>query len=100
VDEEGTLCGVIDFGEFQGGPPLHDIAFLGMTCPDADLQWLRRGYGDAEEIWDAAFTERLLLHKVGLQMGILAHYLRQNHAEEAQWAACGLRETLNAGRAL
>jgi hypothetical protein len=41
---------------------------------------------------------RLLRHKAGLQMGYVAYYLQQNNREEAEPAARGLRETLEAWR--
>jgi aminoglycoside phosphotransferase (APT) family kinase protein len=99
VDAGPNLSGVIDFGEFQGGPPITDIAYLSMERPDIDLSGLRRGYGDSDW-WDDGLPRRLLLHRAGLQMGYLAHYLRQGNREEAEPMARGLRATLGAWRAM
>ncbi|MDQ2997969.1 MAG: aminoglycoside phosphotransferase family protein [Chloroflexota bacterium] len=93
VDDDLTLCGVIDFGEFQGGGPIGDFANLSMSCPDVDLVWLQPGYGNPK-LFDDAFPMRLLVAKVGLQMGYLAHYIRQGNQQEAAPIATGLRESL------
>jgi hypothetical protein len=97
IDDANHLSGVIDFGQFYGGPPVDDLALLSMEHPDVDLGYLRAGYGDAPW-WGDAFSCLLLLHKVGLQVGYLAHYLGTGNAEEAQPAAQGLRATLDAWR--
>jgi aminoglycoside phosphotransferase (APT) family kinase protein len=92
-DDELNLRGVIDFGEFQGGGPIGDFANLSMTCPDVDLAWLQRGYSD-QALFDSTFSMRLLVAKVGLQMGYLAHYIRQGNSEEAAPIVAGLRQSL------
>jgi aminoglycoside phosphotransferase (APT) family kinase protein len=99
VDDDLNLTGVIDFGEFQGGGPIVDFANLSMSCPNVDLAWLQRGYGN-QELFDGAFPTRLLVAKVGQQMGYLAHYIRQGNAEEAAPIAAGLRESLREWRAI
>jgi aminoglycoside phosphotransferase (APT) family kinase protein len=98
--DDGAVRGVIDFGEFQGGLPLVDVAYFAMEWPaaKANLSWLRRGYGPAPWWDDHAFPRQLLRHKAGLQMGYVAYYLQQNNREEAEPAARGLRETLEAWR--
>jgi aminoglycoside phosphotransferase (APT) family kinase protein len=88
-----NLSGVIDFGEFQGGSPLVDFANLSMNCPDLDLAWLRRGYAN-QALFENDFARRLLLAKIGMQMGYLAHYIRQGNAEEAGPIREQLRATL------
>jgi aminoglycoside phosphotransferase (APT) family kinase protein len=92
--ENGRLTGVIDFGEFQGGPPITDLAYLNMECPDIPLEWLRRGYG-AADWWGDAFIIRLRLHQVGLMMGTLAYYVQEGMTEEAEPIVSRLRETLD-----
>jgi hypothetical protein len=64
-----------------------------MSCPDVDLAWLRRGYGNPQ-LFDGEFSVRLLATKVGLQIGYLAHYMRQNNPQEAGPVAAGLHESL------
>ena len=85
--------GVIDFGEFQGGGPILDFANLNMSCPDVDLFWLLRGYGNTAP-FEGPFPARLQVTKLGLQIGYLAHYIRQGNAQEAAPLTQGLRETL------
>jgi aminoglycoside phosphotransferase (APT) family kinase protein len=93
VDDDLNLCGVIDFGEFQGGGPIGDFANLSMSCPDVDLAWLQSNYPN-QALFDDAFSMRLLVAKVGLQKGYLAHYIRQGNQQEAAPIATGLRESL------
>jgi aminoglycoside phosphotransferase (APT) family kinase protein len=93
VDDRLDLTGVIDFGEFQGGSPLVDFANLSMSCPDVDLTWLQRGYPN-QALFDETFPLHLFLTKVGMQMGYLAHYIRQGNAKEAAPLVVGLRASL------
>jgi aminoglycoside phosphotransferase (APT) family kinase protein len=97
VDQELNLCGVIDFGEFQGGGPIVDFANLSMTCPDVDLAWLQSGYGNPK-LFDQTFPARLRVAKVGMQIGYLAHYIRQGNQQEAVPLIQGLREALREWR--
>jgi aminoglycoside phosphotransferase (APT) family kinase protein len=94
VDDDLKLCGVIDFGEFQGGGPIVDFANLSMTCPDVDLAWLQSGYGNPK-LFDQTFPARLRVAKVATQIGYLAHYIRQGNQQEAAPIAAGLREALS-----
>jgi len=90
VTEDLQLSAVIDFGEFQGGPPVTDFALLKMSCPVVEVNWLLAGYGDPGEDLDR-FALRLLLHQVGMQVGYLAHDLKEGDAEGAARTAEGLR---------
>jgi aminoglycoside phosphotransferase (APT) family kinase protein len=92
-DEDLRLCGVIDFGEFQGGAPILDFANLSMSRPDVDLAWLQHGYGN-QALFDATFPVQLLSTKVGLQIGNLAHFIRQGNPQAAAPIAAGLRAAL------
>jgi aminoglycoside phosphotransferase (APT) family kinase protein len=94
VDQDLKLCGVIDFGEFQGGGPIVDFANLSMTCPHVDLAWLQAGYGDPK-LFDQTFPARLQTAKLGAQLGYLAHYIRQGNTQEAAPLIAGLRESLS-----
>ena len=60
VDRDLNLCGVIDFGEFQGGGPILDFANLTRSCPDVDLAWLAPDYGNPH-LFDGTFPARLLV---------------------------------------
>ncbi|NIP26422.1 MAG: aminoglycoside phosphotransferase family protein, partial [Phycisphaerae bacterium] len=37
VDDHLVISGIIDFGEFQGGPPIHDFARLSFEHPEINL---------------------------------------------------------------
>ena len=97
VDDDLRLTGVIDFGEFSGGAPIGDLLVLRMDYPEIDLAWLGEGYGDDAVIAEAA-GPRGLLHVVGIQMGYLAHFVRQNNSDEIGPTAAGLRATLREWR--
>jgi aminoglycoside phosphotransferase (APT) family kinase protein len=92
-DDELTLRGVIDFGEFQGSGPILEFANLNMCRPDVDLRWLQRGYSN-QGLFDATFPVQLLTTKVGLQIGNLAHFIRQRNSEAAAPIMLGLRALL------
>ncbi len=70
-DNDLTLTGVIDFGDFQGGSPIVDLAAL-LQLPRVRLDWLRSGYGPSEA-WEG-FAERRLAHQIGFTIGSLAHH--------------------------
>lgn len=89
------LSAVIDFGDFQGGPPVHDFAVWKMNCPAVDVKWLLAGYGDPGEDPDR-FLLRLLLHQIGMQVGFLAHELREGNVAGAASLAAGVRALLAA----
>jgi Ser/Thr protein kinase RdoA (MazF antagonist) len=97
VDDELRLRGVIDFGDFQGGAQIGDLANLRMNEPEVDLGWLREGYG-SQETFDEYFERRLLLAGAAIQIGYLAHFLRQGNAEEAAVVDRAIRETVTAWR--
>lgn len=93
VDDELRLTGVIDFGEFQGGARVFDLATLRMSAPDVDMGWLRVGYGE-QEPFDDRLERRLLLAGAEHQIGYLAHYLREGNAHEAAPVLRALQATL------
>lgn len=99
VTEDGNLSGVIDFGEFQGGPPIHDIAYLSIEYPEVDLSWVKAGYGPALW-WDDSFPRRLLLHKIILLLGYLAYYVQEGWTEEAEPIWTGLANSLQEWRCM
>jgi aminoglycoside phosphotransferase (APT) family kinase protein len=93
VDDDLKLCGVIDFGEFQGGAPILDFANLSRACPDVDLAWLEPDYGNPR-LFDGTFSAHLRVAKIGLQIGNLAHFIQQGNAQVAAPIAAGLRDSL------
>jgi aminoglycoside phosphotransferase (APT) family kinase protein len=98
VDDALRLRGVIDFGDFQGGPRINDLANLRMSAPQVDLEWLRAGYGE-QEPFDAHLERRLLLTGAEMQVGYLAHYLREGNDAEAALVLRAIRATADAWRA-
>ncbi len=94
VDEDLAITGIIDFGDFQGGLPLHDFAYLSYKEPALDLEPLKAGYAD-ERLFDERFDIGLNLYKVGLQMGYLAHYVKTGNIAAVRFAAGQLRKTLD-----
>lgn len=59
VDDAARVTGVIDFGDFQPGAPVHDLAVLRVRGPRLDLTALLDGYGAPA---DPSFRRRLDLH--------------------------------------
>jgi aminoglycoside phosphotransferase (APT) family kinase protein len=92
-DQQLSLSGVIDFGEFQGGGPITDFANLSMSCPDVDLAWLQSGYGNPS-LFGPAFPAQLRVAKLGMQLGYLAHFIQQGNQQEAAPIIAGLRDSL------
>jgi Ser/Thr protein kinase RdoA (MazF antagonist) len=97
VDDDLRLQGVIDFGDFQGGPRIVDLANLHMSEPDVDLGWLRVGYGE-QEPFDEHFARRLVFASAAQQIGYLAHYVREGNHEEAVPLLRAIRETVDTWR--
>ncbi len=95
VDAVTNVSGLIDFGEFQGGSPLVDLATWDLAASNLDLAPLLRGYGDPT-FFGADFAQRLAATKIGLGMGYLAYHVRTGHDEEASLIAEELRRTLSA----
>ena len=92
-DDSLTLTGVIDFGDFQGGPALLDFARLSLYAPDVDLTHVLAGYGEPNEGRDE-WTRRLQRFLVGQAVGYLAHVMRQDDSAGAKYFARRLRELL------
>lgn len=93
LDEEWHITALLDFGEFLGNHPIHDFAYFNTEHPSHPLHALIEGYGDHEMFGDR-FPERLLLHKLGLQMEYLAHEVRERRKSEAEIRTRKLGETL------
>lgn len=97
VNGPPELTGVIDFGMWQGGPRELDFAVLTMYHPEVRLAWLEQTY---QTPFDEAFYRRVLVEQVAVQMGFLAHDLRQGNADYLELALLGMRGTLRAWQAL
>ena len=97
VDDALKVTGLIDFGNWQGGPRELDFAVLTMYHPDVRLAWLEPTYAAPV---DREFNRRVLVEQVSVMMGFLAHDLRQGNADYAALAVQGMRAALGAWRRL
>lgn len=93
LDEEWRVTAILDFGEFLGNHPIPDFAYFNTEHPSQPVYALKEGYGD-HEMFSERFPERLLLHKLGLQMEYLAHEVRERRKTEAEIRSRKLEETL------
>lgn len=99
VDDQLQLTGVIDFGQFRGGPPALDFAVLLMYHPQVELAWLQHGYQPGVA-FDEAFVRLLLVQQACVQMRNLVFDVQEGHAEACAAAIQGLHTTLRAWEAL
>jgi Ser/Thr protein kinase RdoA (MazF antagonist) len=99
VDEHLKVSGVIDFGQFQGGPPILDFIHLSFVQPELDLEPFKSGYPDRGLIEDR-FDRRLHLHRLGFLMGCVAYTTRigDGDADKTPDASGQLKNTLKALR--
>ena len=86
------ISGVIDFGEYQGGPPVTDFA-QGEESSWFDFELFKQGYDDPA-LFDGRFPRRLEMQRLGMGMGYLAHHLRINHTDEIPGNIRALRKSL------
>lgn len=63
------VAGIIDFGDWKPGAPVHDLAVLRVREPELDLAPLLAGYGMPA---DPVFRRRLDLHTLLIALGSLA----------------------------
>ena len=97
-DESLRLSAVIDFGEFQGGAPVGDLAYFSFQHPEADFSAFLAGYFGG----GPAFGElemQVNLHKLSYQIGYLAHCVRAADTQSAVYTKQELEKTLRALRA-
>ena len=93
VDDKLNITGIIDFGMYEGNHPVHDFAFISFQAPSLNLEEIKKGYSN-KVIFDEKFKRRLLLHKIALQMGYLAHHIKENMTYKAKFVYQTLRESL------
>ncbi len=84
VDENLEISGIIDFGLYEGNHPVHDFSFISFQAPSLNLDAIKKGYSN-KVIFDEKFKRRLLLHKIALQMGYLAHHIKEDMTYEAKF---------------
>jgi Ser/Thr protein kinase RdoA (MazF antagonist) len=73
VTDDLRVSAIVDFGDFCGDHPIHDLTIV--AADEMDLDAVLRGYG-AEWVRGEDFADRLHLHRLALEMGYLAHFLR------------------------
>ena len=67
--EAVRVSGIIDFGDWQPGLPVHDLAVLRVRGPRLDLPPLLAGYGAPA---DETYRRQLDLHTLNIALGSLA----------------------------
>jgi hypothetical protein len=77
----------------QDGPAILDLALFEYFEPELDAAAFLKGYG-IHETNDPQFQKQLNLQKLALQMGYLAHFVKQQNTEEIQATVPLLRQTL------
>lgn len=93
INDNLRVCGVIDFGDYQGNHPVHDFAILRLWEDEQTEKAVRQGY-TKRALFDDRFELRLHLHSLVVQIGNLAHHIQiSNHPEILSYAQ-GLRTTL------
>ncbi|CAA9366046.1 MAG: hypothetical protein AVDCRST_MAG93-7984, partial [uncultured Chloroflexia bacterium] len=93
VDDQLRVCSVIDWGYFQGGSAVLDLAMLRMYHSEVPTAWIMKGYRD-QSLFDSTFQLQLLVQLAGLQMGFLAHEMREGNSGITEVALPGIRATL------
>lgn len=92
-DDALTLTGVLDFGDFQGGPALLDFARLSLYAPNVNFEDVLTGYGEPDggrEEWE----KRLKRFTVGQALGYAAHVTQQGDTAGAAYFVGRLRALL------
>lgn len=84
---------IIDFGEFQGGPYMLDLAYFHFECPEIDMTPLVQGYFDNQAVVDS-FWDELHGYQIGLLLGYLAHYVKIGDHASIQPIRQALQKTL------
>ncbi len=92
VDEALRVTAVIDFGDFQGGHPVHDFAIMSHEG-ETGIGQMAEGYSDKTMFADR-FQERLHLHRLTLELGYLAYFTQMEDFPEEALNTRGVRKTL------
>ncbi len=77
----GTVSGIIDFGEVAGSEPLSDFVrwdyYDGARFP---LDWLQEGYTN-KQVFEPPFTQRLHIKRIAFSLWVMRWYDMQGYAE-------------------
>jgi Ser/Thr protein kinase RdoA (MazF antagonist) len=74
-DPTVRVSGIIDFGDWQSGLPVHDLAVLRARAPGLDLEPLLAGYGSPA---DESFRRQLDPHTLLIALDSLAFAVTEN----------------------
>jgi Ser/Thr protein kinase RdoA (MazF antagonist) len=74
-DDDLRVSGVVDCGDFCGDHPIRDLAIV-HEAEEMDLAAILRGYS-ADWVRGDQFEVRLYLHRLALDMGYLAYFMRE-----------------------
>lgn len=93
--DPGTLevRDIIDFGEFQGGPYILDLAYFHFECPEIEMTPMVQGYFGDQAVADN-FWDELHGYQIGLQLGHLAHQVKIGDHSSIQPTRQALQKTL------
>ena len=99
IGENLKVSGIIDFGQFQGGPPILDFIHLSFVQPELDLEPIKSGYPDRKLI-ENRFNRRLHLQRLGFLMGCVAYtvMMGDEDVDKTPDASGQLKKTLEALR--
>jgi Ser/Thr protein kinase RdoA (MazF antagonist) len=75
VTDDLCVSGVVDFGDFCGDHPVRDLAVV-HEAEEMYLAGILRGYS-GDWVRGAQFEDRLYLHRLTLDMGYLAYFMRE-----------------------
>ncbi len=99
VDASGHVTGIIDFGQFQGGPAELDVAYLRLEWPQLELTSFLAGFGSEQRLPDE-FPMRLELQRLALAMGHLAYQRQEGDTEQTAFLEDQLADCLEQLRPL
>lgn len=94
VDDDLNITGILDFGMYEGSHPIHDFAFISFEAPGINLDAIKSGYTN-KGLFEDRFDRRLLLHKIALQLGHLAHAVIENMMPEMKFDLMRLKDSLD-----
>lgn len=81
VVANGTVSGIIDFGEVAGSEPLSDFVRWDYTDGDRlPLEWLQEGYTN-KQVFDTSFAHRLHAKRIGVSLWMMRWYDMQGYVE-------------------
>lgn len=93
VDDAARVTGVIDFGDWQPGAPVHDLAVLRVRGPRLDLAPLLQGYGPSA---DPSFRRALDLNTLYIALPSMEMGVEENDDACVRRTSAVIRTVLDA----